>query len=440
VKQFSDAICAGSLLGAPSTQFSHVAFSPDETRLINAGGGSCATVWKWQQIPSAQPVFRGSGSVINSIAFSSDGDRAVTGGNDGNAVVWDTSTGAIKLTLKNKDTASTRAGFMALFTADAKQVLTGGSFQDPALWNALNGSLLRRLSFDKHQIVINDTIRAGAGRGNRVVTLSSNGWGALWDVAEQKQLASLHTEDGAIVRALSFSRDGSEFVVADASGFAFVFDSLKGALRRKVGAEGTSLAAAGISPKDDRAFTADSSGHITIWNLGDGRALLKINTAAGAPAVNDVHFSPDGSRIIAACADNKIRTWNSETGQPELTVAEETVPGEIEMPAIAGFPWVMGAAVKAGMLQVLYSPDGAFIAGTNESGHILVWDAGTGKQLLRLEGHTGRVTSLAFNPDGTRLGSSSEDGTARIWDMSLDHRAPAEIEKALAAIHQKLSR
>lgn len=87
-----------------------------------------------------------------------------------------------------------------------------------------------------------------------------------------------------------------------------------------------------------------------------------------------------------------------------------------------------------------YSPDGSFFAGTNTSGDVLVWDTKTGKQLLRFQGHTGRVTSLAFTSDGAKLGSSSEDGTARIWDLGLETQKSTDIDKAIAEIRQKLSR
>jgi WD40 repeat protein len=442
LRQFDDDICAGDLGGAPSTLFSHMQFSPDGTRLINAGGGACATIWNWQQVRSSQLVYSGSGATINNIAFSPDGSRAVLAGNDGKAVVWNVVTGAAQFTLQSKTTQSGAAVNMAFFTPDGKEVVTGGMFLEAALWNAGNGSLLRILNFDKHAIVAGDAISVAMVRpGNRAVTFSSDGWGALWDLAAQKQLATLHTEDGATVRKVSPAPDGREFVVIDTGAFAFVFDSLSGALKRKLGKPGTPLAAAEISPQGDKLLTADAMGKITIWSLADGRALQTINGAAGAAAVNDVHFSPDGSTILAACTDGKARTWNAQTGQPELTIAEETVPGE--MPGM-GAPFrsdlASGTPIQAGMLRVEYSPDGSFIAGANQGINVLVWDAKTGKQLLRLEGHTGRIASLAFSSDGTRLGSTSEDGTARIWDLGLENRSPAEIKQEIAEFGQKSSR
>jgi WD40 repeat protein len=45
-----------------------------------------------------------------------------------------------------------------------------------------------------------------------------------------------------------------------------------------------------------------------------------------------------------------------------------------------------------------------------------VWDAGTGRELLTLAGHSGSVGSCAWSPDGQRIVSGSGDETLRVWD------------------------
>ncbi len=58
----------------------------------------------------------------------------------------------------------------------------------------------------------------------------------------------------------------------------------------------------------------------------------------------------------------------------------------------------------------------ATAAGFGES-DIRLWDAASGKEIGRLQGHTAWVGSLVFWPDGKKLASASGDQTIRTWDV-----------------------
>jgi WD40 repeat protein len=63
------------------------------------------------------------------------------------------------------------------------------------------------------------------------------------------------------------------------------------------------------------------------------------------------------------------------------------------------------------------SPDKRLQAtGTDKA--ILVVEAQGQRELLRLRGHTDRVTALAFSPDGKLLASGSADRTVGVWDVA----------------------
>jgi WD40 repeat protein len=67
--------------------------------------------------------------------------------------------------------------------------------------------------------------------------------------------------------------------------------------------------------------------------------------------------------------------------------------------------------------SVTFSPDGNRIVTGSDDRTAKVWDAGTGQELLALKGHTHAVWSVAFSPDGQRIvtGIAGAYATARVW-------------------------
>eukprot|EP00873_Tetraselmis_striata_P006594 jgi/Tetstr1/426858/TSEL_017072.t1 len=61
---------------------------------------------------------------------------------------------------------------------------------------------------------------------------------------------------------------------------------------------------------------------------------------------------------------------------------------------------------------------------------LTMWDAGSGRLLARLRGHTGHRTGLAYSADGACIARCSGEGSCRVWQFSCIHDLMAKHEGA----------
>jgi hypothetical protein len=106
-------------------------------------------------------------------------------------------------------------------------------------------------------------------------------------------------------------------------------------------------------------------------------------------------------RVLTGSRDNTARLWDAATGR--------------ELRRFEGH--------TNDVNSVSFSPDGRRVLTGSWDNTARLWDAATGRELRRFEGHTGSVNSVSFSPDGRRVltGSGdlfSNDNTARLWDAA----------------------
>jgi WD40 repeat protein len=129
--------------------------------------------------------------------------------------------------------------------------------------------------------------------------------------------------------------------------------------------------------------------------------------------VNAVAFSGDGKTVIAAGKGQMVRSWDIASGK-EMPTVEDTATAD----------WVCLATSTHGKLCLALSSDGATLAlggdfywedAKNLPREILLYDAGTGKELRRLE--SGPTRALAFSPDGKTLAATA-GARVVLWDVA----------------------
>jgi WD40 repeat protein len=126
-------------------------------------------------------------------------------------------------------------------------------------------------------------------------------------------------------------------------------------------------------------------------HTGDAKFRLNGHTAK----VNELSFSPNGTRLASAADDYTVRLWNTETGEEVAVLKGHTQ-------SVTG---------------VAYSPDGYRLVSSSRDGTIKLWDAHAHEEIATLKGHQGTVYGVAFSPDGSCFASAGYDNTVKLWDV-----------------------
>jgi hypothetical protein len=168
-----------------------------------------------------------------------------------------------------------------------------------------------------------------------------------------------------------------------------------------------------LSPDGRLLATGGRGLPVRLREAPSGRELLTVNVTyqsgpAAVTGATSLAFAPDGKSLLTV--DHEMIFWEVAAGADRLRVARPNTA-----------PW-----------RAAFSPDGLLVAAGTFEGAILLLETTTGKELGRLAGQRGPVTSLAFSPDGDRLATGGEDGVILVWDMkewrTKARPAPAELK------------
>ncbi len=405
------------------------------SRPLVATGGRDGSVRLWEK--TGQPIGAALSHTgpVRCLAWSRDGKFLAVGTGDGwqadgprdrtrgEVCVWEVANGRLRIgPLKHNGTV-----WAVDLSPDGQLLLTGCHDRQARLWSLTSS---KPLASCKHSAPV--TGAAFLGDGTRFVTTTcANGYDSwpriaelrTWDTARARPLGPVFQQNH--IRALGVLPDGTVEAERRKPSGQQIPDGLRRSASTAVMPDGTAEAERrkpsgqqipdGLRRSASTAVTGSNNSEIQFWDLKTGAAGAPLVTGA---AVTSLGVSRDGSVIVAAGADYRVRIFDRDSGQrigPDLYAA-------------------------APLQTVALAPDGrSFLSGDSYSARLWRLDRAAATDVpLRT---AGPIKRLMLNETASHVLVEVEPGGAlQLWNASTGQPAGKAFRPARGVSFLDLSR
>ncbi|MEO8427269.1 MAG: WD40 repeat domain-containing protein, partial [Verrucomicrobiota bacterium] len=344
--------------------------------------------------------------------------------------IWDLLSRTLIARLAGHETKSIGGVFGLRFSPDGQFLATGDFAGTVRLWNLGTNKVDWRtnepIALGSHGHPISSLVFSADGQ--RLVSTSNDHTAKVWDVPNQRELATLRGHAGRVWGA-AFIRDGKTLATTDKNGRLKLWnvdlppeDNLfaRRAFRGQTGFSG-----------DGRFLASEDGQEITIWDLVKSNATQRINGGSFA-------FSPADNQIVVVSLAGRLQVWSlksfSEVGPRDTTtnrmgwkspsfsargdrLAVISSEGDIHLWTLAGWDELPKIGAKADW--VLFARDGESVLSGGSRSEISRWRIGTGERVGTFSPDSSGVQCASISPDGRLLATDYGDtDTVRLWDVA----------------------
>ena len=339
-------------------------FNRERSVFVTASADGTACAWGvGEQVsrifctPSNQPA-------VNAVAFSQDGTLIAMGDQAGLVQILDSTTGSVLHAYRRVEPRTSTVEFVDLQKGDLPDGATPLEFA------------VRRISFHPTS-------------GQQLAVAYDDGEIPVFNALTGKISSPLYT--GRRPNVMGFSPNGAWLVVGSESGSVSIWNLANANEKLPSFLHRGGVLALAFSAKENRIATAGND-NTAVIGLSIKKELFRI---ANQTLIRDLAFSPDGSRLVTASADRRIRIWDALTGVERLAMAQD-----------------------GSVTEVVFSSKGQWLATTGDDRTARVWDASTGKEIFQIPLKSSG-SLLAFSNDDKWLITTDESGAIEIWDISI---------------------
>ncbi|NXE71898.1 CDC20 protein, partial [Calcarius ornatus] len=280
------------------------------------------------------------------------------------------------------------------------------------VWHHISGDIINLMETE----CITDYVSSvswGNG-GNCLAVGMSNGEVQLWDIQHQKRLRTL-TSQVSRVGCLSWN---SYVLSSGARSGHIQHHDVRVAQHHVATLAGHTQEVCGLKWSPNGRFLASGGADqlVNIWpsSQGGGGGFAPVQTfRQHQAAVKAVAWCPWQPSVLATgggASDKRIRLWN---------VCSGTCFGNVD--------------ARSQVSSILWSTNYEELISGHGSGanRLVIWKYSTMSKVTELQGHTGRVLSMALSPDGETVASAAAAETLRLWRcFVVDPIEKKEREKA----------
>ena len=337
----------------------------------------------------------------------------------------------------------------AFFSADGKTlIVTGRSVVGVQFWDVETGRKTHHFPLPNH------VIHSGAFASDAsILAVIGTHWpngdeapseAAVWlvDTVNRKVVQTLRMPDKnhTVSQSVRITPDGQRVFTA-VDGEIRVWHAKTGVeLSRFKGHAGSD----GFTVSQDGKLIAFGRNDVFLWKWEKGEEPKHFLTVSGF-GTELIQFAPDGKSLVVETHGGIRHRYDVATGKlieskalaiptgaleysPDgKTLAVASRSSYVDLPkgghtillidAVTGAEKLRLPLGPVGAESVSWSKDGTRLVATTDY-RLRVWDATTGKVLgPNQAGHDGHIASLSFAPDGT-LFTASDDHTIRSWDAA----------------------